>query len=59
MAVFQCPECELRFAFATELDEHLEREHPRFEAETRPGADATIRAGQRQVRREKGSDRRT
>ncbi len=28
MSVHQCPMCELRFAFATELEDHLAQEHP-------------------------------
>jgi hypothetical protein len=33
MAVFQCPACELRFALAAELDDHLDKAHPDFKVE--------------------------
>jgi hypothetical protein len=31
--VLQCPECELKFRFASELEDHLKREHPDFHVE--------------------------
>ena len=33
MDVFQCPVCALKFRFSSELDQHLELEHPKFKAE--------------------------
>jgi formylglycine-generating enzyme required for sulfatase activity len=30
MDVFQCPECELRFANASEMESHLKTDHPNF-----------------------------
>lgn len=30
MSVHQCPKCELRFVWPTELDEHCRTEHPDF-----------------------------
>lgn len=30
MTVHQCPKCELRFAYLTELDDHCRHDHPRF-----------------------------
>ena len=30
MTVHQCPKCELRFSWITELDEHCREEHPEF-----------------------------
>ncbi len=36
MDVYQCPECELRFRSARELDDHISLDHPEFEAEGKP-----------------------
>jgi hypothetical protein len=30
MTVHQCPKCELRFTWQTELDDHCRNEHPDF-----------------------------
>lgn len=30
MTVHQCPKCELRFSWKTELDDHCREEHPKF-----------------------------
>jgi len=30
MTVHQCPKCELRFTWKTELDDHCAKEHPSF-----------------------------
>ena len=30
MSVHQCPKCELRFTYQTELDYHCREEHPDF-----------------------------
>ena len=32
MTVYQCPRCELRFGFTSELNGHLTDEHPNFRA---------------------------
>jgi hypothetical protein len=42
MATFQCPECELRFQFATELEEHLRSDHPDFHVEPKSIEDAML-----------------
>jgi hypothetical protein len=31
MSVHQCPKCELRFTWKTELDQHCRDEHPDFQ----------------------------
>ena len=33
MTVHQCPKCELRFNFTTELDDHCRNDHPEFRHE--------------------------
>lgn len=33
MAIHQCPKCELKFAFKTELDDHCWHDHPTFHHE--------------------------
>lgn len=33
MTVHQCPKCELRFAWKTELDDHIWHDHPDFRHE--------------------------
>jgi hypothetical protein len=30
MTVHQCPKCELRFTYQTELDDHCSHDHPTF-----------------------------
>lgn len=30
MTVHQCPKCELRFDYQTELDDHCRHDHPQF-----------------------------
>lgn len=42
--VYQCPECELRFRFATELDHHLSVDHPEFSIEFKSLEDAMLAA---------------
>lgn len=32
MYVYQCPECDLKFQFASELQQHLALDHPNFVA---------------------------
>ena len=52
MTVFQCPECELRFRNAPELEAHLQSDHPDFRAE-RSATDEILAA---QARRRRGDD---
>jgi hypothetical protein len=33
MTVHQCPKCELRFTWKTELDDHCTNDHPQFKHE--------------------------
>ena len=33
MAVHQCPKCELRFSYKTEVDDHCWHDHPEFRHE--------------------------
>lgn len=33
MTTHQCPKCELRFTWQTELDDHCREDHPRFRHE--------------------------
>ena len=33
MSVHQCPKCELRFTWKTELDDHCQQDHPQFKHE--------------------------
>jgi hypothetical protein len=37
--VRQCPQCELRFTNANELEDHLARDHPRSQTEVRENPD--------------------
>lgn len=59
MTVLQCPECELRFLFASELEEHLATEHPDFHAEGRNVSEAELSAARRrrQIRHEPHPER--
>ena len=36
MEVLQCPVCELKFRFASEVEDHLKLEHPDFNVERDP-----------------------
>ena len=33
MTIHQCPKCELRFTWKTELDDHCREDHPQFKHE--------------------------
>lgn len=33
MTYYQCPKCELRFTWHTELDDHCANDHPQFKHE--------------------------
>ncbi len=50
MDVLQCPECTLRFRFASELEWHLKLDHPEFQART-PLGEARVDEVHRQQRR--------
>lgn len=47
MDVVQCPACELRFRFASELDDHMGVEHPAFDWEPRSLEDDLLAAQHR------------
>jgi hypothetical protein len=47
MDVYQCPVCELRFRNASEMDAHIESDHPKFRAERSAVDDAIASAHQR------------
>lgn len=49
MDVFQCPECELRFRFANELEDHLAADHRSFHAAS-ASVDALVGAAHRHRR---------
>ena len=49
MDVFQCPVCDLKFRYSSELDQHLKLEHPSFSAEDEPD-DEAIRDQKRKKR---------
>ncbi|MDQ3986666.1 MAG: hypothetical protein M3280_09240 [Actinomycetota bacterium] len=50
MAVFQCPVCELKFTFATELEEHIASSHPDFRADYESPEDEFRAARERRKR---------
>ncbi len=52
MDVYQCPECELRFRFASELQDHLATSHPDFHADAKSLEDMLLTASRRHRRRE-------
>jgi hypothetical protein len=33
MTIHQCPKCELRFTWKTELEDHCQQDHPQFKHE--------------------------
>jgi hypothetical protein len=47
MYVLQCPECDLRFLFASELEQHIALDHPDFHIEPKTIEDALIYASHR------------
>ena len=55
MAIFQCPVCELRFALAAELEDHVDKAHPDFKVEHDSVEDEMI---SRVRRRRRETDRR-
>jgi hypothetical protein len=42
--VYQCPECELKFRFASELQEHMSGDHPEFHVTAKTIEDSLIDA---------------
>ncbi|HEX2240692.1 MAG TPA: hypothetical protein VHJ82_06085 [Actinomycetota bacterium] len=52
MDVYQCPDCELRFQFASELTDHLATSHPDFHAEDKSVEDALLKASHRHRHKE-------
>jgi Zinc finger, C2H2 type len=48
--VFQCPECDLRFRFASELEQHMSFDHPEFEWTPKTIEDALMAAAHRRRR---------
>jgi hypothetical protein len=42
MDTYQCPECELKFRFETELKQHLSLEHPDFKSDPKTVEDALL-----------------
>ncbi|MEA2433837.1 MAG: hypothetical protein QOG54_1294 [Actinomycetota bacterium] len=44
MDVYQCPECELRFRFSSEMQEHMSSDHPDFHVTSKTVEDALIDA---------------
>ena len=47
MDVLQCPDCELKFRFASELEQHLEVEHPEFHALIKESGESAVEAAER------------
>ena len=57
MTVHQCPKCELRFTWVTELEDHCRQDHPQFrhdypvrkpaaaQRQQQPGDDASATTG--------------
>ena len=47
MEVLQCPDCELKFRLAAELDQHLALEHPEFYARIKESGESAVEAAER------------
>ena len=47
MFVYQCPECRLKFQFASELEQHMAIDHPEFEVTPKTIEDALMSASHR------------
>lgn len=47
MDVYQCPDCELKFRLATELQQHLALEHPNFHVDSKTLEGALLAASHR------------
>lgn len=52
MDVYQCPECELKFQFASELTDHLATSHPNFHSEAKSVEDELLKAAHRRRHKE-------
>ncbi len=52
MNVYQCPDCELKFQFASELTDHIATSHPDFRAESKSLEDELLKAAHRRRHRE-------
>ncbi len=50
MTIHQCPKCELRFTWKTELDDHCANDHPQFRHEYPVRKVASDQRGQRDPR---------
>ncbi len=53
MDVLQCPDCELKFRFASELEQHLALEHPEFHARIKESGESAVEAAERLKHRHK------
>ena len=53
MDVLQCPDCELKFRLAAELDQHLALEHPKFYARMKETGESAVAAAERFKHRRK------
>jgi hypothetical protein len=47
MDVYQCPECELKFISSSELQQHLQLDHPDFKAEPKYRNEAPLSTAHR------------
>lgn len=47
MDVLQCPDCELKFRFSAELEQHLALEHPDFYARMKETGESAVQAAER------------
>jgi hypothetical protein len=45
--VYQCPECNLKFQYATELEQHLSLDHPDFHVTPKTIEDSLMSASRR------------
>ena len=55
MEVLQCPDCELKFRFASELEQHLSLEHPEFHARIKESGESAVQAAERYKRQHRKS----
>jgi hypothetical protein len=54
MDVFQCPDCELKFRLASELEWHLAAEHPDFHVEAKSQEGSLLSAAHRRRHTKRG-----
>ncbi len=47
MDIFQCPECDLKFRYSSELKEHLASDHPEFHVDPKSLEDDLLSAAYR------------